>query len=228
LSLWITSTAISDLRFAQNMPRVRKLKSSQTVKLRKLLIAIALLATSVAGVNLVIAENNQTTEYLVASHDLPAGSPIKISDSEAAAVNLGQSAENYLRVGELPRGSYILGPIRKGQLIPSSMLASAVVDERVPLVVNSTMALSSGVVGGASVDLWVTPIAEDKTAGEPFALVLGAEVSRLLENSEMFSKQSPDVELWVPVEAVGPVLASISSGAKISLVLRPTLADNNK
>ena len=190
------------------------------------MLAIALLASSVAGVNLVIAQNNQTSEYLVASHDLPAGSPISIADSAAAAVNLGHSAANYLRIGELPSGSYILGPIRKGQLIPRSMLASAVVDERVPLVVNSAMGLSSGVTGGASVDLWVTPIAEDKTAGEPFALVLGAEVSRLLEKSEMFSNQNPDVELWVPVEAVGPVLASISSGAKISLVLRPTLADD--
>lgn len=208
------------------MSRVRKLKSPQNVKLRNLLLAIALLASSVAGVNLVIAQNNQTAEYLVASHDLPAGSPISTADSAAAKVNLGQSAGNYLRVGELPSGSYILGPIRKGQLIPSSMIANAVVDERVPLVVNSSMGLSSGVVGGASVDLWVTPIAEDKTVGEPFALVLGAEVSRLLDNSEMFSNQNPDVELWVPLEAVGPVLASISSGAKISLVLRPTLADN--
>jgi hypothetical protein len=41
----------------------------------------------------------------------------------------------------------------------------------------------------------------------------------------MFSNQNPDVELWVPVDAVGPVLAAISSEAKISLVLRPTLAD---
>ena len=196
------------------------------MKLRNLMLAIALLASSIAGVNFVIAQNNQTSEFLVASHDLPAGSPILSSDSAAAAVNLGQSANSYLRVGELPSGSYILGPIRKGQLIPRSMLASAVVDERVPLVVNSAMGLSSGVIGGASVDLWVTPIAEDKTAGEPYALVLGAEVSRLLENSEMFSNQNPDVELWVPVEAVGPVLASMSSGAKISLVLRPTLADD--
>ena len=105
------------------------------------------------------------------------------------------------------------------------MLATAVLDERVPLVVNSQMGLSAGLVAGASVDLWVTPVTEDKTPGEPFALVLGAEVSRLLEKTEMFTNQSPDVELWVPVDAVGPVLAAISSESNISLVLRPTLAD---
>jgi hypothetical protein len=46
-----------------------------------------------------------------------------------------------------------------------------------------------------------------------------------MEKKEMFSNQNPDVELWVPADAVGPVLLAISQEAKISLVLRPTLAD---
>lgn len=207
------------------MPRVRNLKSPKRAKVRTLVLAFVLLAGSIAGVNVAIAVNNHTAEYLVAAQNLPAGSPISNTDAVSAEVNLGGSSENYLRAGELPAGSYLLGPIRDGQLIPRSMVASAVTDERVPLVVNSAMGLSSGLVAGASVDLWVTPVAENKTAGEPYALVLGAEVSRLLEKSEMFSNQNPDVELWVPVDAVGPVLAAISSEAKISLVLRPTLAD---
>ena len=189
------------------------------------MLAVLLLASSIAAVNLAIAANNQTDEYLVASRDLPAGSPIAASDSSIARVNLGQSASNYLRAGQLPTGGYVLGPIRAGQLIPKSMLANAVIDERVPLVVNSAMGLSAGLVAGASVDLWVTPKLEGKATGEPFALVLGAEVSRLLEKTEMFANQNPDVELWVPVDAVGPVLQAISAESKISLVLRPTLAD---
>lgn len=208
------------------MTRVRKLKSPQRGKLRTLILAICLLAMSVLGVNQVITQNNRTTEFLVANRDLPAGSPILNTDATTASVNLGDSEESYLKKGSLPTGSYILGPIRKGQLIPKSMLASAVIDERVPLVVSSAMGLSSGLVAGASVDLWVSPVNEEKKVGEPFALVLGAEVAKLLEKSEMFSNQSPDVELWVPTEAVGPVLAAISSGSKISLVLRPTMADN--
>jgi hypothetical protein len=207
------------------MPRVRKLKSPQRLKLRNLILAIVLFGISVAAVNFVITTNNHTAEFLIAGRDLPAGSPILNTDTASAPVNLGVSAKNYLPVGELPAGSYLLGPIRAGQLVPRSMIASAVIDERVPLVISSAMGLASGVVAGASVDVWVTPILEDKTFGEPYALVLGAEVSKLLEKKEMFSSQSPDVELWVPVDAVGPVLASISSGAKISLVLRPTFAD---
>lgn len=216
---------ISKSDFHFSMSRVRNLKSPKRARIRNLVLAIVLLAASIAGVNAVIAVNNHTDEFLVAAHDLPAGSPVALMDSAIARVNLGASAENYLPAGELPTGSYLLGPIRGGQLIPRSMLASAVIDERVPLVVSSAMGLSAGLVAGASVDLWVAPITEDKTVGEPYALVLGAEVSRLLEKKEMFSNQGPDVELWVPVDAVGPVLAAISSEAKISLVLRPTLAE---
>ncbi|WP_264913593.1 SAF domain-containing protein [Rhodoluna lacicola] len=188
-------------------------------------MAILLLTSSVLGVNAVIAANNQTSEYLVAGRDLPAGSPIALTDSATAQVNLGITAGNYLSVGDLPSGGYLLGPVRKGQLIPKSMLASAVIDERVPLVVSSAMGLSSGLIAGASVDIWVTPIDDENLVGEPYALVLGAEVARLLEKTEMFNNSGPDVELWVPVEAVGPVLGAMSSGSKLSLVLRPTLAD---
>ncbi|MEY3677310.1 MAG: hypothetical protein RL351_537 [Actinomycetota bacterium] len=207
------------------MAKTLKLRSPQRAKTRNLAIAIFLLLLSVAGVNYVIATNNQTQEFLVAARDLPAGSPVSAADVASASVNLGEGEAQYLKATELPGASYLLGPIREGQLIPRSMMATAVLDERVPLVVNSAMGLAAGLVAGASVDLWVTPISENKTAGEPYALVLGAEVSRLLEKTEMFSNQNPDVELWVPVTAVGPVLAAISAESKISLVLRPTLAD---
>lgn len=207
------------------MNRVRKLKSPQRGRLRTLALALLLLLVSVVGVNYVIVTNNQTSEYLVAAGNLPAGSQIASADTRVANVNLGVSAANYLKAGQMPSGSYLLGPIREGQLIPRSMIANSVIDERVPLVVNSAMGLSANLLPGASVDVWVTPVAENKVAGEPFALVLGAEVARLLEKQEMFSNQNPDVELWVPLDAVGPVLAATGSGSKISLVLRPTLAD---
>lgn len=207
------------------MAKTLKLRSPHRAKTRNLAIAMILILVSVVGVNYVISANNQTQEFLVAAHDLPAGSPVSKADAVSANVNLGEGANQYLKANELPTGSYLLGPIREGQLIPRSMLATTVLDERVPLVVSSAMGLAAGLVAGASVDLWVTPIAESKTAGEPYALVLGAEVSRLLEKTEMFSNQNPDVELWVPVAAVGPVLAAISAESKISLVLRPTLAD---
>ena len=130
-----------------------------------------------------------------------------------------------MRKDELPDGSYVLGPLRAGQLVAKSVLAGAIIDERVPVVVNSAMGLASGVVAGASVDVWVTPAKQDKVVGEPYVLVLAAEVATLFEDNAMFSEKNSQVELWVPLEAVGPVLAAISNGDSVSLILRPTLAD---
>lgn len=207
------------------MSKLRKLKSPRTTKARNLILAIAFFCLAAGGVNYVISANNHTDEFLVASRDMPAGSTFIRADTSEASVNLGTSADQYLKLTEMPEGGYLLGPIRAGQLIPRSMLASAIIDERVPVVVQSSMGLPDGLVAGASVDVWVAPISENKIFGEPYVLVLGAEVSQLVENKEMFANQNPAVELWVPIEAVGPVLSSISAGDKISLILRPTLAD---
>lgn len=207
------------------MNKPRKLKSARSTKTRNLAFAIAFFCLAVGGVNFAITANNQTQEFLVASRDLPAGSTFATADTTVTEVNLGTSAAQYLRVGEVPEGGYLLGPVREGQLIPLSMLASAIIDERVPVVVQSAMGLPDGLVAGASVDVWIAPINENKVFGEPFVLVMGAEVSQLLENKEMFANQTPSVELWVPIEAVGPILSSTSAGDKISLILRPTLAD---
>lgn len=207
------------------MAKTLKLRSAQRAKTRNLALALILLLLSVVAVNFAISANNQTQEFIVAARDLPAGSPITTADTASENVNLGKAEAQYLKPNELPSETYLLSPIRAGQLIARSTLATTVLDERVPLVVSSAMGLAGGLVAGASVDLWVTPTTQNKTVGEPYALVLGAEVSRLLDKAEMFSNQNPDVEIWVPVAAVGPVLAAISAESKISLVLRPTLAD---
>lgn len=207
------------------MDITRKLLSPQRKRFQKLLLATFLILVSLLSVVFVIQSNNKTEEYLIAAADLPAGSTFEDSQTSTMSVNLASSNRMYLRSGELPKGSYLLGPIRAGQLIPRSLLASSIIDSRVPVVVESDMDLPTGLVGGASVDLWVTPIDADNNFGEPFGLVLGAEVAKVLEKNTMFADAKPGVELWVPTEAVGPILQAKSAGSSISLILRPTLAD---
>jgi hypothetical protein len=207
------------------MAKLRKLKSPQQTRVQKLILSLAFFLSAAVGVAFVIEVNNHTDKYLVASRDLPAGSAIGDSDAVVAEVNLGTSAKQYLEVGQLPSGGYLLGPVRAGQLIPRSMLANAVIDERVPVVVQSAMGLPVGLVSGSSVDVWVAPLSADKVFAEPYVLVLGAEVSQLISSDELFANQSQSVELWVPIDAVGPVLSAIASEHSISLILRPTLAD---
>jgi hypothetical protein len=207
------------------MAKLRKLKSPQQSRTQKLVLSLAFFISAALGVAYLIELNNHTEKFLVASRDLPAGSAITDSDAQVAEVNLGTSAKQYLAVGELPNGGYLLGPVRSGQLIPRSMLANAVIDERVPVVVKSAMGLPVGLVSGASVDVWVAPLNEEKVLAEPYVLVLGAEVSQLISSDEIFANQSQAVELWVPIDAVGPVLSAIALEHSISLILRPTLAD---
>ena len=191
----------------------------------KLLLAVALGVFAFAGVWYTVESNNQTDEYLVSSVALPAGSPVSAEKVSVIRVNLGGSAAQYLKKDELPPGSYLLGPIAPGQLITKTMLASAVLDSRAPVVINSKMPLSSDIKPGSSVDLWVSNRLENNTFAPPHGLVFGAEVSNVTEPSGMFADASPSVELWVPIDAVAPILSAIASEDALSLVMRQTYAD---
>jgi Flp pilus assembly protein CpaB len=207
------------------MDKLRRSRGGTAKRKLPLLLGIGCVLLAVVGVTFVIEQNNQTQEFLVASSDLPAGSLLSETEFTAAAVNLGASADNYLTVDQAPKATYLLGPVRAGQLIPRSMLSSTVIDERVPVVIDSKMGLPTGLVAGSSVDVWVAPAKQENPVGEPFAIVVGAEVARLITNADMFAKPNPSVELWVPIDAVSPILSSIAAEASISLILRPTLAE---
>lgn len=188
-------------------------------------LAIALISLSITGVWLTIEANDQTAEYLVASVALPAGSPVGDASLGKISANLGNSAANYVLDGQLPKGAYLLGPVVAGQLITKSQLASAVLDSRSPVVIESKMPIAAGIKPGSSVDVWVSKRLENNAFAAPVAIVLAAEVAQVIEPSGMFASAVPSVELWVPSAAVSPILAAIASQDSISLVLRPTFAD---
>ena len=188
-------------------------------------LAIALISLSITGVWLTIEANDQTAEYLVAAVALPAGSPVGDASVGKVSANLGTSAANYILEGQLPKGAYLLGPVVAGQLITKSQLASAVLDSRSPVVIESKMPIAAGIKPGSSVDVWVSKRLENNAFATPVAIVLAAEVAQVIEPSGMFASAVPSVELWVPSAAVSPILAAISSQDSISLVLRPIFAD---
>ncbi len=207
------------------MTTSRKLKSPYLARRKTLLIAVGLVALSVGGVWFAIEGNNRTEEFLVSAQALPAGSSVTDSTFESISANLGPSSNQYLRVGELPTGAYLLGPVVPGQLIIKSMLATEIMDARVPLVITSKMPLPAALAPGSSVDLWVSEKLENNTFAPPYALVLGAEVAKIRETTGMFAEDVAPVELWVPTEAIAPVLDAVDAGDSISLILRPTAVD---
>jgi hypothetical protein len=207
------------------MTTSRKLKSPHVARRKTLVLAVGLVTLSVGGIWFAIEANNRTEEFLVSAGALPAGISIAESMLLPISANLGSSSDKYLRAGELPLGSYLLGPVVPGQLIIKSMLASAIIDARVPLVITSKMPLPTALKPGSSVDLWVSEKLENNTFAAPYALVLGAEVAKILETTGMFAEDVSPVELWVPTEAIAPVLDAVDAGDSISLILRPTAAD---
>lgn len=207
------------------MKKSRRIKSAPANRMLPLLLGVGCVLLAVVGVSFVIEQYNRVQQFLVASSDLPAGSLLSESSFKAVEVNLGTSAENYLTVDQRPAATYLLGPLRAGQLIPRSMLSSSVIDERVPVVIDSKMGLPTGLVAGSSVDVWVAPAKQEDAISEPFAIVVGAEVAKLISNADMFAKPNPSVELWVPIDAVPSILSSIAAEDSITLILRPTLAE---
>jgi hypothetical protein len=205
--------------------KLKPSRRSSSARAKYAAFAIALISLSITGVWLTIESNDQTAEYLVAAAALPAGSPVGEASVAKISANLGPSAANYVLEGQLPKGAYLLGPVVAGQLITKSQLASAVLDSRSPVVIESKMPIAAGIKPGSSVDVWVSKRLENNDFAAPVAIVLAAEVAQVIEPSGMFASAVPSVELWVPSAAVSPILAAISSQDSISLVLRPTFAD---
>jgi len=200
--------------------RLRSPKSSQR---RKVLIGALLVALSATGVWLTIETNNQTQEFLVAARATAGGSVLDPGDLRVTRMNLSDSSNLYLRPGDLPKGGYLLYTAEPGQLVPKSWVASAVIDEREPVVISSTMPLPSTLKVGDLVDLWVSKKQDGGKFAPPVQLVLNAEVAEVTEATGMLSDQSPRVQVLVPVDSVAAILDAVASKDALSLVLQRSL-----
>lgn len=194
-------------------------------KVKLLLLAAGFAALAFMTLTYAYQQLSGSQQYLVAAKGIASGAQVSEVDFNIAEFDLAGSAGDYLKPNELPPGAYVLGPFRAGQLIPKSAIANAVIDDRVPVVVTSAMGLPDALQPGSSADVWVTPILENNSFGDPYLLVLAAEVGRLSEPSAVFADAAPNVELWVPEDAVAAVLKAQAGGSELSLVMRPTFAD---
>lgn len=199
-------------------------KIRSLAKNRNLLVGSIFILFASLSLYMWLNQQGRPDEMLVAKVSLPAGTQIKAADFSITQLSMGSLGNTYLKPGELPIGSYLLGPIRSGELIAKSRIATQLLDERAPVVVSSAMPLASGLVPGASVDLWATAAGE---TGPPIPrlLIESAEVASLLKPDGVFSLEQTAVELWVPVAAVPEILAAQVAEEQFGLVVRPTLLD---
>ena len=184
-------------------------------------ISIVLSALAVLGSVLgawFFIESNKTTEvFLVTKHALPSGAALNLNNLEKIELSLFGLAGAYLRPESLLEGTYLQRPIGSGETIPLSAITTQDQDNWSNLVLTPQIPVSSKVTVGSKVAIWVSPLLEFQTYGEPVLLEVDAEVVELIEPESGFASQQKSLELRVPSDSLQYLLGAISGQASIAI-----------
>ena len=191
----------------------------------KLVLSGLVIVLSIVGAWLVIDASKTTQSYLVTKQDMAAGSSILDSNLAASELSLFDIGDNYLKVGELPSGSYLARSISAGEAIPLSAITTQSLDDWSNLVITPSVELSSSIGPGSTVLVWASPALDYQSYGEPAILAIDVEVVEIREFTGAFAQAQNSVELRVPVESLQSLLRAIANGDAVALTASgPTLA----
>lgn len=192
----------------------------------RLVIGIALIAASTAGVWALVTGLDDSAEVYAARGTLTPGSRIDADDLDVASVRLGASAGRYLVPGDLPAdGLVVLRTVEAGELMPRSAVDALDRTGLATVVVPSRGALPSSLGPGATVDVWAAHRADRDTYEPPAVLVTGAEIAAIQEPEGIVDSGGRSVELLIPREKVAALLEALAAGDVIDLVPARVSAD---
>ncbi|GAA1689700.1 hypothetical protein GCM10009792_07230 [Microcella alkalica] len=186
----------------------------------RLLIGLALVVASIAGVVGIVAANDDGSEVYVAPRLLTAGELITSDDLEVRRVSLGADVSTYIAIGTLPEAGVVVArTIGEGELVP----LGAVGDERGPstttIVVALTTPLGATVRPGDQLDLWGSPLEEAGRFGAPVVISSAAQLVReVAEEGLVAGAQAARVELLVPRRDVARILHALANGDALAAV----------
>ena len=186
----------------------------------RLLIGVALVVASVAGVWAIVAAADETVQVYVASGPLSAGDRVDVSDVQQRSVRLDAAAELYLVPGSIPpEGLVLTRTVGAGELLPVSATGSVDGLRLTALVLSMDGQLSEAVAAGSVVDVWASRETETGQFGAPATLVTGATVVRLVASDSIVGAgETTAVEVLVPRSKVARVLEAIANDDAISIV----------
>ena len=186
----------------------------------RLVIGLALVAASVAGVVALVSAADETTEVLSAREALSPGDRVEPDGFEVVDVRLGAAAGHYLVAGDVPEeGIVVSRPVGEGELVPAAAVGSAEGSRVASLVlaVNGTLAASVG--PGAVVDVWAAREQEGGRFGPPVVIASGATVVRLVASESLVSGgETTAVEVLVPKSRIARVLEAAANSDAVSIV----------
>lgn len=206
--------------------QVRRLERPSWRDLR-LVVGVLLVLLSVAGGIRLVSSLDDTTPVYAAARDLLPGQPVTAADLAVVQVRLGGAQDRYVDgTAEIAPGTHLLRQVRAGELVPGTALGTArqALDKTVSVPVDA--GASQTLVSGAIVDVWVSP--RDREAlGEayldPQLLLAGAVVDHVPSQSSGLGAGlgRGAVQVVVPADRVGDLIAAVDQGARVTLVPVP-------
>jgi hypothetical protein len=183
----------------------------------RLVIGVALVLASLAGVWLVVQQSARTDRAWAATRTLLPGETLAAGDVAQVDVRLPQSDARYLEAAADPVGMVVASTVGEGEVLPLRALGQAVGDSRSAVVIDVEGSLPSAVRAGALVDVWTAAPGEEGFEA-PSVLVDDAIVVGLLEDEGILAAAGAQLELLVPSDETALLLEAVSNEHALSVV----------
>jgi hypothetical protein len=186
----------------------------------RLLIGLALVVASIAGVIGIIRAADESVQVYAARGPLSPGDRVDVNDLEVRSVRLDLSAPLYLAPGDVPpSGLVVTRSVSDGELVPASAIGSVDGLRLTSLVLSVDSQLSASVKPGTVVDLWASREVENGQFGPPVVIVSGATVVRLVTSQSIVAGgETTAVEILVPKSKVARILEAVANDDSLSIV----------
>lgn len=203
-------------------PRLRR----PTWRDPRLAFGVLLVAGSVALGTWAVADAGRTVAVYAAATTLTPGDMIEPQDLVAVDVRLDDLELYYPVSADPPQGLVALRTVGERELLARSAAGSAAELDYRSVAIPVTEALSSKVVAGSQVDLWLvapqpTGVA-DAAAPAPELLAEALVVAELGDRgSGLLGGGAPTVHVLAPSGDLPRVLAALASGGEVAIVPVP-------
>ncbi len=183
----------------------------------RLVIGVALVLASLAGVWMVVQQSARTEPAWSATRTLLPGDTIGAGDVERVEARLPQSQDRYLGAGVDPVGMVVASTVGEGEVLPVRAVGDAAAEDRAAVGIDVGAALPPAVRAGAHVDVWAAAPGEQGYE-EPAVLVDDAIVVGLVEDDGIIDAAGTQLELLVPRGSPGALLAASADDHAVSVV----------
>lgn len=183
----------------------------------RLVIGVALVLASLAGVWFVVQQSARTESAWSATRTLLPGDTVSAGDVERVEVRLPQSQDRYLDAAADPVGMVVASTVGEGEVLPLRALGSAAGLDRAAVVIDIQGALPRAVQAGSLVDVWTAAPSDDGYEA-PAVLVDDAIVVGVLEDDGILASSAQQLELLVPIDETAVLLEAMSNEHVLSVV----------